>query len=189
MPGGEDVTDSGAGPDTGRKGRADRADRADQKEKASHRSSGSARQTGGRKRTAPQQGELIPDGKLYYRIGEVATITRVKAHVLRYWETEFRWMAPPKSRSRQRLYRRKDIEMILVIKRLLYEERYTIAGARQQLRELGLAKALEGGSVRSAEDSDDVAAANMNGAGDPVIELRAGYRLIRSELESIRELL
>jgi DNA-binding transcriptional MerR regulator len=79
------------------------------------------------------------DGKLYYRIGEVAKITGVKPHVLRYWETEFRWMTPPKSRSKQRLYRRKDIDMILAIKRLLYEERYTIAGARQQIRELGVA--------------------------------------------------
>ena len=58
---------------------------------------------------------LLPEGKLYYRIGEVAKITHVKPHVLRYWETEFRWMAPPKSRSRQRLYRRKDIETILLI--------------------------------------------------------------------------
>ena len=82
----------------------------------------------------------LPDGKLYYRIGEVSDLTGVKAYVLRYWESEFRWMAPQKSRSKQRLYRRKDIEMILLIRKLLYEERYTIAGARQRLRELGAGK-------------------------------------------------
>jgi len=79
----------------------------------------------------------LKDGKLYYRIGEVSQITGVKPYVLRYWETEFRLMAPQKSRSKQRLYRQKDIETILAIKRLLYEDRYTIAGARRKLRELG----------------------------------------------------
>jgi len=183
MPGGEGGTGPGAGPETGRSTRT------------TNRVTGSgARRDGGRKRAHPQQGELIPDGKLYYRIGEVARITGVKAHVLRYWETEFRWMAPPKSRSKQRLYRRKDIDMILVIKRLLYEERYTIAGARQQLRELGLAKALEGGASAPAEPTAQpmevgAAAAVTAGPANPVAELRAGYRHIRSELESIRELL
>jgi DNA-binding transcriptional MerR regulator len=127
------------------------------------------------------QVELLPEGKLYYRIGEVAKITGVKPHVLRYWETEFRWMAPPKSRSKQRLYRRKDIEMILVIKRLLYEERYTIAGARQQLRELGLSKALESGPVATA--------AAQAAAHSPIDDLRTGYRRVRSELAGIRALL
>ena len=73
-----------------------------------------------------------PD-KRYYRIGEVSRITGVKAYVLRYWESEFRWMAPQKSRSKQRLYRRRDIDMILLIKKLLYEQRFTIAGARKKL--------------------------------------------------------
>ena len=67
----------------------------------------------------------------------------MKAYVLRYWESEFRWMAPQKSRSKQRLYRRRDIEMILLIKKLLYEQRFTIAGARKKLRELGVGRALE----------------------------------------------
>jgi DNA-binding transcriptional MerR regulator len=83
------------------------------------------------------------DDKRYYRIGEVARRTGVKPHVLRYWESEFRWMAPTKSRSKQRLYRKRDIEIIDLIRKLLYEERYTIAGARRRLRELGLARALD----------------------------------------------
>ncbi len=89
--------------------------------------------------TAPIDMSALKKGKLYYRIGEVSQITGVKPYVLRYWESEFRLMAPQKSRSKQRLYRQRDIETILHIKRLLYEERYTIAGARKRLRELGAA--------------------------------------------------
>jgi DNA-binding transcriptional MerR regulator len=81
---------------------------------------------------------VLASDKRYYRIGEVSELTHVKAHVLRYWESEFRWMAPPKSRSKQRLYRKRDIELVLVLKRLLWEERYTIAGARQRIQELGV---------------------------------------------------
>ncbi len=85
---------------------------------------------------------LRDSDKLYYRIGEVSRLTGVKAHVLRYWETEFRWMAPPKSRSKQRLYRKRDIEFVWLLKRLLWSERYTIAGARQRIQDLGVEKAL-----------------------------------------------
>ncbi|MCA9774385.1 MAG: MerR family transcriptional regulator, partial [Myxococcales bacterium] len=74
----------------------------------------------------------IPD-KLYFRIGEVSDITGVQPHVLRYWESEFDLVAPQKSKSNQRLYRRKDVELILEIKRLLYDEKFTIAGARLRL--------------------------------------------------------
>ncbi len=74
--------------------------------------------------------------KTYYRIGEVARITGLKPYVLRFWETEFKAMMPPKSRSKQRMYRRKDIETILAIKHLLYKERFTIEGARKRLAEL-----------------------------------------------------
>ncbi len=77
----------------------------------------------------------VPD-KTYFRIGEVARIAGVKPYVLRYWETEFKGLAPPKSRSNQRMYRRKDIERILLVKQLLYKERFTIEGARNRLAEL-----------------------------------------------------
>lgn len=133
------------------------------------------------------QGELLPDGKLYYRIGEVAKITAVKPHVLRYWETEFRGMVPPKSRSKQRLYRRKDIEMVLAIKRLLYDERYTIAGARQQLRELGLAKALEPLIEQQTETAAIDVPMSSSASDAAVAELRSGYRRIRRQLEIIRD--
>jgi DNA-binding transcriptional MerR regulator len=71
--------------------------------------------------------------KLYYRIGEVCKILGVEAYVLRYWETEFPSLAPRKSKAGQRVYRPKDIELLLTIRRLLYEEGFTIAGARRQL--------------------------------------------------------
>ena|ERR1051326_934469 len=74
----------------------------------------------------------IPD-KLYFRIGEVARLAGIKPYVLRFWETEFSTLGPKKSGKGHRLYRRKDVEMVLEIKRLLYEERFTIEGARKFL--------------------------------------------------------
>ena len=76
----------------------------------------------------------IPD-KLYFKIGEVASLLAVKTHVLRYWETEFKALQPVKSRTNQRLYRRKDVETALLIKDLLYRQGFTIAGARKKLRQ------------------------------------------------------
>lgn len=76
---------------------------------------------------------LIPD-KLYFRIGEVATLCRLPAYVLRFWETEFAQLKPIKSSTGQRMYRRRDVESVLRIKQLLYEKGFTISGARQQLR-------------------------------------------------------
>jgi DNA-binding transcriptional MerR regulator len=78
----------------------------------------------------------IPD-KLYFRIGEVSAILGVEPYVLRYWETEFPQLAPKKSGTGHRLYRRKDVELLLLIKRLLYEKRFTIEGARQSLQGIG----------------------------------------------------
>src|ERR1700681_4085685 len=74
----------------------------------------------------------IPD-KLYFRIGEVARLAGIKPYVLRFWETEFPALGPKKSGTGHRLYRRKDVEMVLEIKRLLYEQRFTIEGARKFL--------------------------------------------------------
>src|ERR1700694_4574523 len=76
---------------------------------------------------------FIPD-KLYFRIGEVATLCRLPAYVLRFWESEFPQLKPVKSSTGQRMYRRRDVESVLHIKQLLYEQGFTIVGARQQLR-------------------------------------------------------
>src|SRR5271165_5975693 len=88
-----------------------------------------------KKIAAKQKSEevLIPD-KLYFRIGEVATLCRLPAYVLRFWESEFPQLKPVKSGTGQRMYRRRDVESVLRIKQLLYEQGFTISGARQQLR-------------------------------------------------------
>lgn len=76
----------------------------------------------------------IPN-KLYFRIGEVSGIVGVKPYVLRYWETEFPDVRPAKSKSGQRLYKRRDVESLLRIRKLLYEEKFTINGARKRLKD------------------------------------------------------
>ena len=82
------------------------------------------------------EGPEIPN-KLYFRIGEVSDIVGVKPYVLRYWESEFPDIKPSKSKSGQRLYKRRDVDLLLRIRQLLYEERFTINGARKRLREWG----------------------------------------------------
>lgn len=91
-----------------------------------------------------QAAPAIPE-KLFFKIGEVCDIAGVQAHVLRYWESEFPTLAPQKNRAGQRTYRRRDVEMALRIKELLYDEQYTIAGAKKKL-----ASEIRGGSVREA---------------------------------------
>ena len=87
-----------------------------------------------RRRESAAAEPVIPD-KLYFRIGEVARLCHLPAYVLRFWETEFPQLKPAKSSTGQRMYRQRDVENVLRIKKLLYEEGFTIAGARQQLKE------------------------------------------------------
>jgi DNA-binding transcriptional MerR regulator len=87
---------------------------------------------------------LIPD-KLYFRIGEVARLCQLPAYVLRFWETEFPQLKPGKSNTGQRMYRRREVETALRIKQLLYAEGFTIAGARQHLREENKSDARQAG--------------------------------------------
>ena len=112
----------------------------------------------------------IPD-KPFFKIGETARLCGVKPYVLRYWETEFRSVKPQKTRSKQRLYRRRDIDIILLIKKLLYEQRFTIAGARKKLAELGVGRALEEGTLLVETNHRD------------------RFRKLRDELQVIRALL
>jgi DNA-binding transcriptional MerR regulator len=79
-------------------------------------------------------GEVVIPDRLYFRIGEVSRLCSLPAYVLRFWESEFPQLKPPKSSTGQRTYRRPDVENILRIKKLLYDQGFTIAGARQQLR-------------------------------------------------------
>jgi len=91
---------------------------------------GSKRQSASTTKHSPV---FVPD-KLYFRIGEVARLCRLPAYVLRFWETEFPQLKPGKSSTGQRMYRRRDVENVVRVKQLLYDEGFTIAGARQQLR-------------------------------------------------------
>jgi DNA-binding transcriptional MerR regulator len=88
--------------------------------------------------------------KLYYRIGEVSELVGVEPHVLRYWESEFRAIRPQKSRRGQRVYSRKDVDKLLRVKELLYTHRFTIEGARKQLRDGGVEPAAPGDPAERA---------------------------------------
>ena len=131
----------------------------------------------------------IPD-KLYFRIGEVAKLAGVKQYVLRFWESEFPGLGPKKSGTGHRLYRRKDVEMVLEIKRLLYEKRFTIEGARQWLedRPKGAAAAAAAASAQAKAEPKkkrQAAQASLFGNGPPPEVITA----MRKELESILQLL
>lgn len=115
------------------------------------------------------EGEVIVDEnavpeKLYFRIGEVATLVGVDAHVLRYWESEFR-MRPHRSSSGQRLYRKQDLARFFRIKRLLHDEGYTIAGARKALSGSGAMMQVDVPRVRESID-------RLQGLRDRILELR-----------------
>lgn len=112
----------------------------------------------------------IPD-KLYYKIGEVSQITGIEPYVLRYWESEFRIIHPMRSGSKQRLYRRRDLDLIFEIKNLLYKERFTIAGAKKRIKELRAHR--EKAAARESPNS----------------QVRKTLLGIRKELEEIRWLL
>ena len=118
---------------------------------------------------------VITAERLYYRIGEVSRITDLKPHVLRYWESEFKVIKPFKSGSLQRLYRRKDLDLILKIKKLLYEEGFTIAGAKKKIRDLERAENMQTG-LRLVERR-------------PETNVRELLAAIREELKGIRAML
>jgi DNA-binding transcriptional MerR regulator len=133
---------------------------------------------------APQT-EEIPD-KLYFRIGEVARITGVKQYVLRFWESEFPGLGPKKSGTGHRLFRRKDVEMVLEIKRLLYEKRFTIEGARKWMEQkpkpavVPKTPKVEKQRRQQAELFPEIAASAVSSAN---------LDAIRKELKSILDLL
>ncbi|MBN2524817.1 MAG: MerR family transcriptional regulator [Deltaproteobacteria bacterium] len=94
----------------------------------------------------------LPD-KLYFKIGEVGDIVGVRQHVLRYWESEFPSIRPQKSKTNQRLYRRKDVEAVLAIRHLLYDRKFTIEGAKQHLKEQGVEASLPPVDVETVVES------------------------------------
>jgi len=146
----------------------------------------------------------IPE-KLFFKIGEVCELAGVQAHVLRYWESEFPMLAPQKNRAGQRVYRKRDVEMALRIKELLYEDQYTIAGAKKRLT-----NELRGGGklkvVGSEEDGQTgTQPAELNGEGElfpaavppsytrsvvpRTAEERQGLKQLASELRELLSLL
>lgn len=106
-----------------------------------------------------RSGQYVIPNKLYFRIGEVSDLVGVKPYVLRYWESEFPDIKPSKSKSGQRLYKRRDVEMLLRIKELLYEERFTINGARKRLKDFGKVELKESAAIETetivAEEPDE----------------------------------
>src|SRR5262245_22551067 len=120
----------------------------------------------------------LPD-KLYFRIGEVAQLVGVKPYVLRYWESEFSIVRPGKSSARHRLYRRKDVETLLDIRRLLYTERYTIEGAKRRLRETGRLAPSHAAPVSGAPAPD--AGPTLTRVRDELLEI---YSLLERDPQS-----
>lgn len=114
----------------------------------------------------------IPD-KLYFKIGEVKKITGVEAHVLRYWESEFKIIRPQRASSKQRLYRKVDVENILTIKKLLYEDGYTVPGARKHL------------TAKKSEKKKPVAAKPKISGG----RARSMLAELKSDLKQLQEML
>jgi len=142
----------------------------------------------------------IPE-KLFFKIGEVCELAGVQAHVLRYWESEFPMLAPQKNRAGQRVYRRRDVEMALKIKELLYEDQYTIAGAKKRLT-----NELRGGGklkIVSTENSEAYAQPPVEVSSDSGIKMvgfpadgkarteqdRRALRRLASELRELLSLL
>lgn len=142
----------------------------------------------------------IPE-KLFFKIGEVCELAGVQAHVLRYWESEFPMLAPQKNRAGQRVYRKRDVEMALRIKELLYEDQYTIAGAKKRLT-----NELRGGGKLKVVGEDDGHAvvnepSNINDAGEAfappaysnvvplAAEERQGLKQLAAELRELLSLL
>jgi len=136
--------------------------------------------------------KVIPD-KLFYKIGEVCDHIGVQPHVLRYWESEFPMLAPQKNRAGQRVYRRKDLEIVMRIRELLYDEKFTIAGAKRKL-----ADELRGGPAARLKVVTPEMAVDPESAGLPAATAASGaagaharrsIKRIRRELEAVLTML
>jgi DNA-binding transcriptional MerR regulator len=141
----------------------------------------------------------IPE-KLFFKIGEVCELAGVQAHVLRYWESEFPMLAPQKNRAGQRVYRKRDVEMALRIKELLYEDQYTIAGAKKRLTN----ELRGGGKLKVVGNEDEVIVEEVNETNGDLFsatdfvrqplpprtaEERQGLKQLRNELRELLSLL
>ena len=132
----------------------------------------------------------IPE-KLFFKIGEVCELAGVQAHVLRYWESEFPMLAPQKNRAGQRVYRKRDVEIALRIKELLYEDQYTIAGAKKRL-----ANDLRAGGklkIISSNDTDETSeqspGGTVSGTRARTAEERQALKKVSAELRELLAML
>jgi DNA-binding transcriptional MerR regulator len=137
-----------------------------------------------------QTAKAIPD-KLFFKIGEVCELVEVQAHVLRYWESEFPMLQPQKNRAGQRTYRRKDVEMALRIKELLYEEGFTIAGAKKKLLNESRSAATKLKVVPSQATANDLAGSKGSASAEspPAPSTAATRSLSRDAIERLKLML
>jgi DNA-binding transcriptional MerR regulator len=138
----------------------------------------------------------IPE-KQYFKIGEVSEILDVEPYVLRYWESEFKILKPTRTRARQRLYHKRDLELLMEIKHLLYDEKFTIAGAKKRLQEMKKLSSAEKKAKKPAKNAKVREEVEPNDAmvenSVPVSEPQSGYRdilmEIKKELKELRAIL
>lgn len=137
----------------------------------------------------------IPE-KLFFKIGEVCELAGVQAHVLRYWESEFAMLAPQKNRAGQRVYRKRDVEIALRIKELLYEDQYTIAGAKKRLandlRAGGKLKIVSSDDAPEESETNGTGSASSEAAGTSetrTVKDRQSLRKVAAELREILAML
>jgi DNA-binding transcriptional MerR regulator len=138
----------------------------------------------------------IPE-KQYFKIGEVSEILDVEPYVLRYWESEFKLLKPTRTRARQRLYHKRDLELLLEIKHLLYDEKFTIAGAKKRLQEMKKQEAAEKRSKKIPKTAGPKVRLRANPSESGLAELpvsaRSDYREIlleiKKELKELRAIL
>lgn len=139
----------------------------------------------------------IPE-KQYFKIGEVSEILNVEPYVLRYWESEFKILKPTRTRARQRLYHKKDLELLLEIKHLLYDEKFTIAGAKKRLQEMKKQSTAEkkikkptAKTAKAKEDAEAVSEASSNDAASAMehADYREILMEIKKELKELRSIL
>lgn len=136
----------------------------------------------------------IPE-KQYFKIGEVSEILDVEPYVLRYWESEFKILKPTRTRARQRLYHKKDLELLMEIKHLLYDEKFTIAGAKKRLQEMKKQTSAEkkakkpAKAVKTKDESDNSEAKNDNSPSMEHSDYREILIEIKKELKELRSIL
>jgi DNA-binding transcriptional MerR regulator len=128
----------------------------------------------------------LPD-KRYFRIGEVSKLAGLPSHTLRYWETEFKNLSPTKAGTGQRMYKKNDVELILLLKQLLHEQRYTIEGARQYIKEMKHGAKSDGdGKPKKGKSKSD---GQQLGFGFEEMKLKDKMKKVASELRAIEKTL